>query len=210
MIDPMQMDEDRLNAEAAALWRPFTSRPIFKLALLVVLILAATVWLLRDPEPAVPVGLQVPATPAPEVKRVPKVEKPIKAKTVKVYPAAIKNKLKLPEVVQDDPALDVIASHQVKADDHPQTVTTLINTETGESETYVKRDPLPWMAWDDRGEAGVILGLKNGEPAVRLEARQNLFQVKAVHFGGYGSVEQNLNGAHESDWMIGVGAWYRW
>jgi hypothetical protein len=186
-------------------------REWIKLALISVLIMAVVVLMLREPaEPVPPVNLSVPAKPAPEVKHKPKVEKPIKTKKVKVYAPEVKKDLKLPEVVQDDPALDVIASHQVKPDDHPQTVTTLLNTETGESETYVKRDPLPWLARSDRGEVGLALGFKNAEPAVRLEGRQELFQVKAVHFGVTGSVDQQLNGAEKTDWFVGVGAWYRW
>lgn len=195
----------RGNASVSNSWLPL-------LILTVIAIAIVCGWLryVDQSEPKAPVHLSVPAKAAPEVKKVATVEKPIKAKTVKVYPAAVKNNLKLPELAQENPALDVIASHQVKADDHPQTITTLINTDTGESETYVKRDPLPWLAWEQRGEAGISLGLKNGEPAVRLEARQNMIQVKAVHFGATGSVDQKLNGASDTDWYLGVGAWYRW
>jgi hypothetical protein len=160
--------------------------------------------------PVPPVNLSVPAKPAQEVKAETKVDKPIQAKTVKVYPAEVKAKTNLPPVVQANPVLEVIASNQVKADDHPQTITTLINTESGDSETYVRRDPLPWFETTSRGEVGLVLGLKNAEPAVRLEARQELFQVKAVHFGVTGSVDQQLNGAEKTDWFVGVGAWYRW
>jgi hypothetical protein len=165
-------------------------------------------WL-NAPDPA-PVGLNIPATPAPEVKKVEMVAKPIKSHTVKVYPAAVKNKIKLPEVVLDNPALEVIASSQVKADDHPQTITTLIDTDTGESQTFVKRDPLPWIAWDNRGEAGLYMGIKNSEPTVRLEAKQGLFQVKGLHFGVMGSVDQPLSGAQGTDYFVGAGAWARW
>lgn len=157
-----------------------------------------------------PVGLNVVATPAPEVKKQPQVDKPIKAKTVKVYPAAVKNTIKLPEIIQDNPALDVIASNQVPADDHPQTITTLINTDTGESQTFVKRDPLPWLALDPHGEAGLYMGIKNGEPTARLEVKQGAFQVKALHFGVIGSVDQPISGVQGTDYFIGTGAWMRW
>jgi hypothetical protein len=189
----------------------FAVRDSFKTALIVALALAVTVLLIRQSQdPVPPVNLSVPAKPAPEVKHLPKVEKPIQAKTVKVYPAKVKKELKLPEIVQDDPVKEVVAASQVKADDHPQTVTTVVNTDTGDFETYVKRDPLPWLARSDRGEVGLALGFKNAEPAVRLEGRQEVFQVKAVHFGVTGSVDQQLNGAEKTDWFVGVGAWYRW
>jgi len=164
----------------------------------------------KHKQPPAPVGLNVVATPAPEVKKQPKVDKPIKAKTVKVYPAAVKNTIKLPEIIQDNPALDVITSNQVPADDHPQTITTLIDTETGESQTFVKRDPLPWLALDPHGEAGLYMGIKNGEPTARLEVKQGLFQVKAVHFGVVGSVDQPISGVQGTDYFIGTGAWVRW
>lgn len=160
--------------------------------------------------PKAPVNLSIPAKPAPEVKHEAKAQTPIKAKTVKAYKPAIKKELKLPEHVQLDAAAVVIAASQVKPDDHSQTITSVLDVDTGEVETYVKRDPLPWLAWDKSGEAGIILELQNGEPAVRLEARQNLFQVKAVHFGGTGSVEQTLNGSNETKWSIGFGGWGHW
>lgn len=166
--------------------------------------------LFKDKQPQAPVGLNVIATPAPEVKKQPQVDKPIKAKTVKVYPAAVKNTIKLPEIIQDNPALDVIASNQVPADDHPQTITTLINTDTGESQTFVKRDPLPWLALDPHGEAGLYMGIKNGEPTARLEVKQGAFQVKALHFGVVGSVDQPISGVQGTDYFIGTGAWMRW
>jgi len=164
----------------------------------------------KHKQPPAPVGLNVVATPAPEVKKQPQVDKPIKAKTVKVYPAAVKNTIKLPEIIQDNPALDVIASNQVPADDHPQTITTIIDTDTGASQTFVKRDPLPWLALDPHGEAGLYMGIKNGEPTARLEVKQGLFQVKAVHFGVVGSVDQPISGVQGTDYFIGTGAWVRW
>jgi len=164
----------------------------------------------KHKQPPAPVGLNVVATPAPEVKKQPQVDKPIKAKTVKVYPAAVKNTIKLPEIIQDNPALDVIASNQVPADDHPQTITTLINTDTGESQTFVKRDPMPWLALDPHGEAGLYMGIKNGEPTARLEVKQGAFQVKALHFGVVGSVDQPISGVQGTDYFIGTGAWMRW
>lgn len=193
-------------------WRAhFAVRDGLKTALIAALLLAVVVLMIQQqPEPVPPVNLSVPAKPAPEVKHEPKVSKPLKTKTVKAYRQEVKKELKLPEVVQDDPALDVIASHQVKPDDHPQTVTTLLNTETGESETYVKRDPLPWFARDDRGEVGIALVLHNGEPVVRADGRQGLFQVKAVHVGAIGSVARDLNGGGDTEWEIGLRAWYGW
>ena len=194
---------------ARSFWSDFSARPAFKLLLIAALLLALVVLLLRPPEQAAPIGMAVPAAPAPEVRGIIKLATPIKAKSVKAYPASVKKKAGIPEMLKADPAVAVVSAAQVKADDHPQTVTTTLNTDTGEVESYTRRDPLPWLAWDYRGEAGMSLGLKNGETATRLEVRQNLFAVKAVHFGVTGTVDQTLDGG-ETDSYIGIGAWYRW
>lgn len=185
------------------------------LAIILVLIIAGVLALkwfehLEDMLPKPAVGVQVIATPAKEVKSIPKARAIIKNGSVSVYASPAKVDLKLPDAIKDDPLQHVLASNQVTADDHPQTITTVINSDTGESQTFVRRDPLPWLAWDDHGELGIYAGIKNGTPAARLEAKQGIFQVKAVHFGAIGSVDQPLQGPLQPDYYIGVGAWYRW
>lgn len=191
-------------------WKEF-----FVPGVLIILVVAVLITLLTKPintptQKTPPVGLNVVATPAPAVKKVPVVDKPIKTKTVKVYLPTVKKSVNLPETIQDNPVLDVIASNQVPADDHPQTVTTVINTDTGESQTFVKRDPLPWLALDSRGEAGLYMGVKNGQPTARLEVKQGVFQVKALHFGVVGTVDQPINGAADPNYFVGAGVWARW
>lgn len=182
----------------------------------ITLVLASAVfvvcWIAHDRHTSPEVGKTVIATPAPEVKAVPKVGVTIKA-PVKVYQggAILKKKIELPPEVAQDDNQQVIASGKIDAaDDHPHTVTTVINTETGESQTYVRTDPLPWLAWDDRGSIGMYAGIKSGAPAVRLQARQGLFSVKAVHFGGIASIDQPMQGLSMPDYFIGIGAEYRW
>jgi len=194
------------------IFTPFTGVAIVAIACVVIvgLIASSIKQGYTVPQPTPPVGLNVVATPAPAVKKVAVVDKPIKAKTVKVYSPSVKKSENLPVAIQDNPALDVIASNQVPADDHSQTITTLINTETGESQTFVKRDPLPWLALDSRGEAGLYMGIKNGQPAARLEVKQGVFQVKALHFGVVGTVDQPINSAIEPDYFVGAGVWARW
>lgn len=165
---------------------------------------------LKDSEPVANVGVQVIATPAKEVKSIPKATVAIKNGTVRVYEGSAKIKLNLPEAIAQDPAEQVFASTKVKADDHPQTITTTINTDTGEATSLVRRDPLPWLAWDDHGEAGVYGGIKNGTATARLEVKQGIFQVKAVHVGMVGTLDQPLQGGLSTDYYLGVGAWYRW
>lgn len=182
---------------------------------LLVVVLVATaciLWFqhLQQQTPVPDVGIHVIATPAKEVKAIPKHSQPLKNGSVRVYESRAKDKLDLPGVIIDDPFKHVLESTQVKADDHPQTITTVIDSETGESQTFVRRDPLPWIAWDNKGEIGLYAGIKNGQPTTRLEAKQGIFQVKALHFGVIGTVDQPMSGPLQPDYFIGAGAWYRW
>lgn len=176
------------------------------------LIAMAIGWLSYDREPAQGVGATVIARPSGEVAKVP--VKTVTPKAgVKVYRggAALKDGLKLPRDAVEDPDVEVLASSHVKADDHPHTVTTVIDTETGESTTYDRRDPLPWMAWSERGHAGVAVGLKSGEPTARLQVEQEIVTVKALRLSGIATVDQPLNaGATGGDFFAGVMVKYQW
>lgn len=52
----------------------------------------------------------------------------------------------------------MIASSKLPAGERAKTVTTVINTETGHSETYTRTDSLPWVAVESRGEIGMYYG----------------------------------------------------
>ncbi len=161
------------------------------------------------PVTSAPSAEAVPATIAPEVKSDPKISTPIRGATVKTFTDGSKVKLRLPADVLANDNVHVIQASRVRADDHPQTVTTVLNTETGESQTYVKEEPLPWTALDPHGEAGIYYGIKNGERAVRAEVRQGLVQIKAVHVQAIASIDQ-ATGPVSADYFAGVGAVYRW
>jgi hypothetical protein len=177
-------------------------------------VIMAVLWLKNwgDEAAANQAGQTVTAAPAKEVARTPRVNVPVKA-PVKVYAggAALKGGIQLPQHVVEDEHVEVLASSKIDGrDEHPKTVTTVLNVETGESETYVRTDPLPWFVMSSRGGVGMYGGLKNGEPAVRLEARQEVFRVKALSFGGVASIDQPLNGSSSPDWFVGVGAEWHW
>ncbi len=174
--------------------------------------LAGTVllWFSLQQERA-PIGVVTQATPAPAVAGQAKSDIPIQSGTVKAYDLSAKRKVSLPGAVQADPHKNVIESSAVPADDHPQTVTSVIDTQTGEIETFVIREPLPLFALDYRGDAGLYLGFRNGYGAIRAEARQAIFSVKAVHFGVIGSVESALGGVPSPPAaFIGGGGWGNW
>lgn len=157
------------------------------------------------PAPA-PVLPMVPAAPAPVLKAVEMVS--IAPPAVKVYAPKAKTKLKLSATVQADPAQHVIAASQVRADERPHTVITLLDERTGEATTYDRADPLPWLAPETRGELGISYGLRGdgnaGVPIGRLSLRQNLLQIKALRLGAQANIDQ------DGEWFVGLGVFYRW
>lgn len=184
------------------------SSPWLLPALIVAAAVAVIGWLYFKPAPE-KAGQVVVATESKEVAPVAKESVPVKAGKVTVYQggAAVKKKLTLPQPVVDDKNAAVLASSKIPAGERPHTVTTVLNTETGASETYVRTDPLPWLAYENRGEIGLYYGIKNGQQAVRLQATQDLVQVKALHLGVIGSMDM-ANG--KPDLFVGVGVAYRW
>lgn len=153
----------------------------------------------------------VQANPSATVKNSAKTAAVI-AKPVDVYKggAALKDELKLPQEVVNNEPDQVLSSITAPESDHKQTVTTVLNTETGESQTFIRQEPLPWVAFDQRGQVGMYAGVKNGTPTARLELQQGLLQVKAVHIGAVATVDQPMQGPLQTEYYVGVGAWYRW
>lgn len=182
----------------------------WKIIVLVMLFIFA--WMMHAWTPAPEVGKTVKATPSVEVEGRKKIEVAIKS-PVKVFSGGsqLKKLVDLPpEVVQNDHQ-QVIASSKIEAeDDHPHTITTVIDTETGESQTYVRTDPLPLIDWDDHGRIGLYYGYKNGTAATRLQAQQGLFRIKSVHVNMLASIDQSLNTPVTQAYFVGIGAEYRW
>lgn len=110
---------------------------------------------------------------------------------VKVYPQKAKAKLSLPEPAASNPSVYALGASRVEPDWHPVTVTTTLDTDTGDVQVYQKREPLPWLAIPHRGEAGLAYGLKNGQPNARLFVRQSLLDMKALRLGVEATADQD-------------------
>lgn len=149
------------------------------------------------------------ATPAPQVEATP-IEWIVPPKPVKTYAPKAKAAAKLPPAVQASAAAVVLKSSRIAASDRPQTVTAVLDTETGETKQYVVDEPLPWLDTTVRSDAGVYLGVKRGEPTLRAQARVQLMQVKALTLGALASADMPLNGERPGEAFIGVGAWMQW
>lgn len=180
-----------------------TARMLFVLGVIVAI--GTGVYFYFKPEPA-PVNVHLPAKPAPQVARETTV--PVEVKVpVKAYSPEVKRKLKLPDPVQANPEQHVVASSRTAPDERPHTITTVLDTSTGEFTTLDRAEPLPWIAVSTKTEIGAFYGVKNGEPAWRLQAQQELLRVKALHLGAVASADF-VHGDVET--FIGVGAWARW
>jgi hypothetical protein len=115
-------------------------------------------------------------------------------------------RLDLPKAAE----LKVIGASEVKPDLRPQTVSTVINTETGEVQQFVKTEPYPWFAIETRGMVGIAHGFKfksalpAAERDTRLQIGYDVARVKALTVGITGTVDT------DRDAFVGVGVKYQW
>jgi hypothetical protein len=131
----------------------------------------------------IPVGAPTTAPVAPQLSGAPIAPAKVSTCAVEAYtaPQTVREHL-LPKPIADSPKQAIVASSRIEPDDHPETVTATIDTDTGKAVQSVVREPLPWLAVETKREASVDLLEKTSGPVVRLQARQDLFQVKALHF----------------------------
>lgn len=177
---------------------------------LVVGAIIASCFMLTQCSPPAPAPAATPvlAKVNPEVKREVKVDTPLRtpSKSVKAYPASVKNKLVLPKEVLDDEAAQVLDSTELASSEKRQIVSTILDTETGATTSYVTAAPSPWLALEDRGQLSLDYGIKRGsrEPVARLNLRQDVLQIKRLHLGASASAYS------DGDYFVGIGGSIRW
>jgi len=163
---------------------------------------AVGIWFItRKPEP--PAAAPQVAVPAQAIAE----EKPeiIHPKAVQAYSENAKQKTAIPQAMKEDKTVAILDSSTIPESQHSETVTTTLNTETGQVITLVAANPTPWLAGESTGEARIDFGLKNGFRRVgRLSATEDLFQVKSLHLGISGSLDT------DGEYFIGGGISYRW
>jgi hypothetical protein len=165
---------------------------------------ASGAWLYFKPQP-VPPGVHVEARPSKFVEDVDKT--PVVIERIVVYKPEAKEELKLPETVKADDKKHVVAATTTPNDERQHTVTTIVDSATGKFTTYDRVEPLPWIGVTTKSEVGAYLGLKDGQPAVRVEGRQEVLQIKSVRIGAIASADVTQSGV---DSFVGIGAWARW
>lgn len=124
----------------------------------------------------------VAATVSPVLNRAPTAKVNIAA-PIKVYRGDTKKNAKLPDDVQKDENKEVIAAVQEKASLRPQTVTTVIDSKTGEVSTFTKEDAYPWLAWEPRGEVGIAYGFKSTVRCASFQCDTDAKRVARLQFG---------------------------
>jgi hypothetical protein len=159
------------------------------------------IWWLDAPH-AKPVGVSVALPSAKEVVGVATVKETVKV--VYVYPKSVKPKLNLPESVVKDDLAKVTATAKLKTADRDYTLTSVINSETGNSLIYARLDPLPILALSHVGEASISYGIKGSDTVGRLSVSQNILQVKSIRFGVTATLDT------DGDYFAGLSANYRW
>lgn len=193
-----------------------TRRQLLAFVLLVgalVALLATSEW--RDaggahapPRPGLDVAVAAPTAP-----QAAGVEWIVPPRAVRTRPASAKSAAKLPTAVQTSAAAVVLESARIAPSERTQVVTAVLDTESGETTQYVVAEPLPWLDTTVRSDAGIYVGLKRGEPTIRVQGRVQLAQVKAVRLGALASADWPLNGERsgvQGDLFVGVGGWVQW
>lgn len=127
-------------------------------------------------------------------------------KVFKVYPQSTKKKLQLPKEVINSASIHLTDSSVIKAQESAVQVNQVMDVTTGETTTYVSNLPPPWLAPENRGSASLDYGFKRNAttPVARLNVREDLLQVKAIHLGVSGSVYS------DGDYFVGIGGEYKW
>lgn len=166
------------------------------------LAILAGVWLWWYMQPVAPTNTWEPVKQAPQVVKVEKVA--VHPKQVQVYAPKAKAKLRLPDSMQANPEIQVIAATSIAASTHPQSVVTTINTDTGQSETFIREEPLPWFALRRSGELSLNIGYRGMQKITRLSITQDMFQVKAISAGVHASLDS------DGQYFIGAGMTWRW
>lgn len=136
--------------------------------------------------------ITAPSVLAPPAEELAKEEtKVLDCQKVAVFRPKVKDKLNLPETVKKDPDKHVVASSPIPPSDHPHTMTAVYDSGTGGVDMFLRRDPLPWLAFNRRGAVGVAYGARSEASGfvARVYGRLDLVQIKMLHAGLLGDVD---------------------
>ncbi len=119
----------------------------------------------------------------------------IKPAKVIVYAPAAKAKTKVPEPLKSDPGAFVIGSSTIPASNQPQIATSVFNFNTGETKTFISKEPEPLFQMEKKYEIRASYGMKTGSGMItRLSFSDDLMQIKAFHLGADASIDSDGEG----------------
>jgi hypothetical protein len=131
-----------------------------------------------------------PTTPPPVLAKI--ATEKVQCKQVVVYKQAAKKSLNLSPTLQADNNEHVLQAAALPISDHPQTCTTILNTETGVSQMLLRQEPLPWFTTEQKGYVGVGYGIiPNQTLGYTISAHEDVVQMKMIHAGPSVSVFSN-------------------
>lgn len=190
-------------------WRTILPNPINPYLILALLLtLVVTYQSCSQKTPSQPSSEPVVATVSKPLVNLQKVEVAIETptKTIRVYPKSAKGLIKLPKDILGDVNKYVTSSSDVSPSLHRQVITQVIDVGSGETTAYTNTLPYPWLAVESTGSASLDYGYKRdvNTPVARLNVRQDLLQVKALHLG------VSASGYSDGDYFVGIGGEYKW
>jgi hypothetical protein len=204
LLAETQAEIERLKAMAQPRYTAsgLTRRAELLFAGLILVGVLVFIWDRLTPPPS-PVGAYAVAVPNKVLASVPK--EVIQPKSLKVYSKPAKKKLNLPDEIQQDDNMYVLSSSTLKHDYHPQTVTTIVDKETGETRVLPRREAYPWFAFEQTGSTELTCGFKTiSGKTCRGEISEYVVQVKALHLGGKVTLDSDGSG------YVGIGLKGNW
>ena len=118
----------------------------------------------------------------------------VPCKSLQVYPDKAKQQLKLSAAVVADTVKQVLASTMTPGNEHAHTVTAVTDLGTGDTQMFVKEEPLPWFSTHRSGEASLAYGFRGTHQSTHIQATEYFAHIKSLNFGVTGQVETPRGG----------------
>ena len=119
----------------------------------------------------------------------------IKPAKVIVYAPAAKVKTHIPDPEKSDPNAFVIGATAIPASNQDQIATSVFNFNTGETKTFISKEPAPLIQIEKQYEIRASYGMKTGSGVVtRISFSDDLMQVKSFHLGADAAIDSDGEG----------------
>jgi len=121
----------------------------------------------------------------------------------------VAKRVPLPPSISDNPDKEITASATVKPSEHTTTVLSVLDKETGKSEIFTRKEPLPFYELSMKGRIGTRYLYTNlSEAQVVTFAEMEVLRVSSAHISLYGesglTVAGRRPGSDVSYWKAGV------